>query len=250
MKIANVRPEDVQQTARSFGPRFDGPAMRAVRWSCAAVRPRHFAHFVFAIDSPGFRFAKEVLFALQAKSIPNFSIKAGLKGLGGLSALAFSRFFRRRLHIPANTPVALQLDLEQERVGENAVTLTSCFDKFGRPRANIHWTVSASDLRSAELLQGLVLERLGRVGHPLPALSPVNLEASEGKLHDAYHPVGTTRMGEDSDAVVDFHLRVRGVANLYALTTGVFPSAGSSNPTFSLLCLARDLGERLTGASQ
>ena len=64
-----------------------------------------------------------------------------------------------------------------------------------------------------------------------------------------YHPVGTCRMGSDPEAVVDLQLRVRGVRNLWLVSTAVLPSAGTANPTFTMLCLAEDLLRRLTDAA-
>ena len=52
-------------------------------------------------------------------------------------------------------------------------------------------------------------------------------------------------MGRDSESVVDFELRVHGCDNLSVLSTAVFPSAGTANPTFSMLCFAEALAERL-----
>jgi choline dehydrogenase-like flavoprotein len=50
-------------------------------------------------------------------------------------------------------------------------------------------------------------------------------------------------MGEDAEAVVDRNLKVWGVQNLWVVSTGVLPSAGTANPTFSMLCLAQQLAE-------
>jgi choline dehydrogenase-like flavoprotein len=52
-------------------------------------------------------------------------------------------------------------------------------------------------------------------------------------------------MGTDEEATVDLDLRVRGTQNLYVLSTGVFPSAGTANPTFSMLCLGDMLADKL-----
>ncbi len=57
------------------------------------------------------------------------------------------------------------------------------------------------------------------------------------------HPCGTLKMGIDKMAVVDENLKVWGVENLWVASTGVLPSAGTANPTFTILCLA----ERLSG---
>ncbi|PWV98845.1 choline dehydrogenase [Hoeflea marina] len=55
-----------------------------------------------------------------------------------------------------------------------------------------------------------------------------------------FHPVGTTRMGADGDpmAVVDSHLRVRGVAGLRVVDAGVMPAITSGNTNSPTLMIA------------
>lgn len=55
-----------------------------------------------------------------------------------------------------------------------------------------------------------------------------------------FHPVGTTRMGRADDpmAVVDPHLRVRGVAGLRVVDAGVMPTITSGNTNSPVLMLA------------
>jgi choline dehydrogenase-like flavoprotein len=56
--------------------------------------------------------------------------------------------------------------------------------------------------------------------------------------YDVYHPCGTTPRGSrPSQGVLDEDLSVHQIANLWACSTAVLPSAGTANPTFSLLCL-------------
>ena len=65
-----------------------------------------------------------------------------------------------------------------------------------------------------------------------------------------FHPVGTTKMGRDGDAmaVVDSHLRVRGVAGLRVVDAGVMPTITSGNTNSPTLMIAekaaRWLGSR------
>lgn len=47
--------------------------------------------------------------------------------------------------------------------------------------------------------------------------------------HGALHPVGTCRMGEDDNAVVDKHLRVRGIDGLRVIDNSIAPNLCSSN---------------------
>jgi choline dehydrogenase-like flavoprotein len=59
-----------------------------------------------------------------------------------------------------------------------------------------------------------------------------------------YHPVGTCRMGEDADAIVDSQLRVNGVESLRVVDASVMPTVprGNTNaPTIALAERAADL---------
>jgi choline dehydrogenase len=62
--------------------------------------------------------------------------------------------------------------------------------------------------------------------------------------YSVYHPVGTCRMGEDADAVVDDQLRVNGVEALRVVDASVMPVVprGNTNaPTIALAERAADL---------
>ena len=52
-------------------------------------------------------------------------------------------------------------------------------------------------------------------------------------------------MGKNKESVVDENLKVWGLENLWVVSTGVLPSAGTANPTFTMLCLAERLTEQI-----
>ncbi|HCB14970.1 MAG TPA: hypothetical protein DEP36_15590 [Gammaproteobacteria bacterium] len=251
LSIADVAPSSVNDTIQLFAPRFSGGWMRGFRFIEAdppRAAPRAFMHFIFDNANPGFALAKEWLSAMQGRRWPHSSFADVMAGLGGIARLGLGRYVRSRLYIPAGTPAHLQLDIEQRPVRENRITLGDENDRFGRRVANIHWAISDWDAENIRETAHRLLKRWPGKNGVFPMLQPRLNGDGTLKPHDAYHPIGTCRMGVDSEAVVDSHLKVWGTDNLWVVSTGVLPSAGTANPTFTLLCLAEQLARHLSAS--
>jgi choline dehydrogenase-like flavoprotein len=246
--IARIHTEDRDQAAALFRPRFAGGRMyyfRLLEDPAPVEAPRSFAHFIFENESPGFELAKEVLQAFQARSLPSVSLGDVVRGVKGVAALGWDRYVHSRLHIPSGTPVRLQLDVEQRPDTRNQIRLSGREDEHGRPVPVIEWEIRDDDYTAIQQTARRFLERWPGPEHGLPELDLMPDAVSEQKPHDAYHPVGVCRLGRDREAVVNPQLRVRGTQNLSVLSTAVFPTAGTANPTFSMLCFAEKLSGRL-----
>ncbi|MBD3760745.1 GMC oxidoreductase [Rhizorhabdus sp.] len=247
LPIADVAERDRALAARMFGPRFDGAWMRTFRLMAGGT-PRSFAHFTFAMEGAGFQLARKALQALQRRSWPAIGTGEASRAAADLTRIAWARFARQRLHLPPGAPVHLQLDIEQAPTATNQLGFGERRDILGRRIPIIDWRISDDDLAQAERTAARYLQCWQAAGPSLPVLLPRLLSTATAKPHDAYHPAGLTRLGADPAAVVDFGLKVHGLDNLFLVSTGVLPSPGTANPTFTMLCLANRLARTLADA--
>ena len=111
--------------------------------------------------------------------------------------------------------------MEQAAVRENRVSLGIEPDRFGRRSVRINWRIGERDIDNIQQMAKRFLVKWPGAQAGLPSLVPKALGSSGATSYDAYHPVGSCRMGEDAEAVVDHKLKVSGVQNLWVMSTGV-----------------------------
>ncbi|HEV7266637.1 MAG TPA: GMC family oxidoreductase [Falsiroseomonas sp.] len=142
----------------------------------------------------------------------------------------------------------VKLVTEQMPNRESRVRLGAERDALGMPRLVLDWRLREEDRRSLAAVVALAEERFRRAGLGAFDFSqdPPDLET----MTDAAHQMGTTRMSSAPEGgVVDPDCRVWGTDNLYVASSAVFPTGPSYSPTFTILALARRLGEHLLGAA-
>ncbi|MEL7027852.1 MAG: GMC family oxidoreductase [Pseudomonadota bacterium] len=149
--------------------------------------------------------------------------------------------------------IAFFVSMEQEPNPDSRITLSDERDGLGMRRSRLDWRLGEADyrtLREVTLTIGAELARakLGRTTLA-PELRDETNDFPEGFIHGGYHHMGTTRMSDDPKrGVVDADCRVHGLSNLYVAGSSVFPTAGYSAPTFTIVALALRLADHLKGA--
>ncbi|MEC4894180.1 MAG: GMC family oxidoreductase [Oscillatoria sp. PMC 1051.18] len=120
---------------------------------------------------------------------------------------------------------------------------TEC-DALGQRKLEVDWCFTDQDRRSMAKTVELLTHRFAqvRLGTFDFGDEPPSLE----NMTDAAHQMGTTRMASrPEEGVVDTDCRVFGTENLYVASSAVFPTGPSYSPTFTILALARRLGQHL-----
>jgi len=204
----------------------------------------------FAIEEPadgGMAAVRQILTALQRRSrIDRAMVKALLRGTGEVLNLAWTAKVRKRRFVSKRARVWLNIDMEQPARAESRVRLSSDLDALGLRKARVDWTVGDEEQQAAARFYRLIAQELAAAGFGPVEWSQELLEGQPVKLVDTYHAMGGLRMGTDlCRSVVDRNLKVHGMKNIYVASCAVYPSGGSSNPTFTLMALSLRLGDHL-----
>lgn len=175
-------------------------------------------------------------------------LKVGLRAHQLLQPMT-SLLLRKKIFTP-NPTAKLNLMIETPPDPANRITLTSEHDALGLPVASVAWRLNEQVGHTLVSATKLFADYFSRLN--LGALEPADWVSTPDwapHLKDAYHHIGTTRMGATPhEGVVDRDCRVFGVENLYVAGSSVFPTSGHSNPTVTLLALAFRLAGHLNSS--
>jgi choline dehydrogenase-like flavoprotein len=145
----------------------------------------------------------------------------------------------------------LNIDLEQVPRAEDRICLSDNRDALGQRKPIVDWRIGRQECDTARRFAQVVRAELERLHlAPLAWMTGVLEDGPAAipiAMSDTFHPMGGLRMGNHpQSSVVDPNLKLHGVANLHVASCAVFPSGGSSNPTFTLMALTLRLADRLT----
>jgi choline dehydrogenase-like flavoprotein len=251
-RIAEFEADAQIRLLDQLGPFFVAGTLHTAKLEASASlrasghMPAVMAHIT--IDEPedgGIAAVRDVVRSLQRGDISTVmrqKLPAALRGCGDVMRLLWMARVRRRRAVSKRARVWLNLDCEQIPHADRCVFLGEDCDSLGMPRATLHWYVGPEEPAAAAAFMPVLRAELLRLG-----MEPSHwVPAGELQFVDTYHPMGGLRMGTAPEAsVVDAQLRVHGLQNLYVASCAVFPSGGSSNPTFTLMCLTLRLADHL-----
>lgn len=164
-----------------------------------------------------------------------------------------TKFFRLKSKIVEPESFLLETRMEQAPNPNSRVTLGQEKDKLGMPFAHLHWELSALDKRSLRKIHEIIgtqmaISGLGRV-KLAEFLQDENDMTFPENTNPGWHHMGTTRMSLDpKKGVVNENCRVHGLTNLFVAGSGCFVTAGSPNPTLTLVALSLKLADHIKKA--
>jgi choline dehydrogenase-like flavoprotein len=130
---------------------------------------------------------------------------------------------------------------------ESRVTLIDATDALGMRRVKLDWRLPSDFERHVRRAHELLGQALGRSGIGRLRLDFARDGADlRGRVQNAHHHMGTTRMRSDPrQGVVDANCRVHSVANLFIAGSSVFPTYSFDNPTMTIVALSLRLADHL-----
>jgi choline dehydrogenase-like flavoprotein len=148
--------------------------------------------------------------------------------------------------------IQLLIHVEQAPNWDSRVRLSRERDDLGQRRIAVDWRLSDLERRTVRALLLTVRAEFARLGLGRVRQAGWLEDADDADwaqhFRDAYHHIGTTRMGTDpSQGVVDTNCLVYGVRGLYVAGSSVFPTSGTANPTLTIMALAVRLADHLKG---
>lgn len=215
-----------------------------------------FVYVSMDLANSGLAAIKSIAHGLQQGKVEAKHVKSAIGDLGLIASAAYWRLRYRQLYVPPGVDFRLMACVEQLPDPQNRITLSNETDRMGVRKAKFDWRPRAPDERTFQA----TIKHLGRYWQSagFDALCPLIWEPSINdpdirvidRAEACAHPSGSARMGTDAaTSVVGADLRCHAVPNVAIASAAVFPTAGSANPTLTIMSLALWLAESYIGAS-
>lgn len=182
-------------------------------------------------------FRRDRAAAMLVVSNPGAIFDMAPHAINGLVAGRSGRRLRRDVRDRWDRTIKFDVYMDDVPNSANVVELSSTSDDLGIPLNRVRYRRATPYLD-----RGLrhVIDDVPRRLAPLGVRGSRFAWAIQGA-----HMIGTLRMGDDGEAVVDRDLRHRARENVYVAGSAVFPTASPANPTLTIAALADRLGQNL-----
>jgi choline dehydrogenase-like flavoprotein len=147
---------------------------------------------------------------------------------------------------------SLKARLDQAPNPNSRVSLGDERDALGLRRVKANWQLTDLDRHTLRVANRVLAQEVMRTetGRLVEAEWLAKSSAWPQDMTGGYHHMGTTRMSTTPQrGVVDANCKVHGVDNLFVAGSSVFPTAGTANPTLTLVALAVRLADHLAARS-
>ncbi len=164
----------------------------------------------------------------------------------------FGKRLREKLEYHCARQLTLNTHCEMLPIASNCVGLSDLTDRFGIRRPSITFTVDDSRRYTRGAFRSIIefhRQVFAALGIPLGSMY-LGADPDDKPLNflGAGHLMGTTRMGTDPDrSVVDADCRVYDHHNLFIVSSSVFPTGSTANPTLTIAALALRAADKIRG---
>lgn len=173
-------------------------------------------------------------------------------GLVSLVTAMADKMYNKLMGKPDVHSIRVLLWLDHMPNPDSRVTLGTESDALGMPRPVLDWRLSPGEkqqVRRTVESFGQVLGALGAGRLQLEDWLATEDDSWPKTIEGDYHHMGGTRMSDDPrHGVVDANCRVHDTDNLYVASSSVFTTAGSSNPTLTIVAMALRLADHIKRA--
>jgi len=257
-KVGKVSSHALPAYRKYFAPYYLNKTLHTARFETSEALQEKLgilavmAHFEFEEpEGSGLHVFRRFLHEIQSgqlgrKGGPEFSALPKAL-LGGLKTVYDLKVRGRRIPTP-EARLTLHFETEQKPSAASRLLLSDQLDRLGLPKLAVDWKRSDDEASSMRAFVPYMDAFLKSCGLELEWQKGIRESAGswDGEDTDCFHPMGGARMGHSpASSVVDAQLRMHNVANLFVASCAVYPSGGSSNPTFSLMALTLRLADHL-----
>ncbi|MHA6731516.1 GMC oxidoreductase [Devosia sp. A369] len=209
-----------------------------------------------SVDKPdsGLAVVKALAHGLQHGRMEARQVRRALGQIGRASIASYWRLRYRQLYVPRDVPFRIIAGVEQLPDPQNRIRLSHKKDRLGMGMAQLDWKPRDADERTfRSIVRRLALywkrsgfDTLCPLDWDNSILDPANRICDRAEA--CAHPSGSTRSGNNpATSVVGSDLRCHAIPNLAVASASVFPTAGSANPSFTVMTLAMWLADSYLG---